>query len=294
MENTIALFLMTEKGYHVLKNILASFNTQILECVVSSHDRNIDNDYFIEIETLCKENNIRFYDRNCNFNIKSKYSFAISWKWLIKKNDGLIVLHDSLLPKYRGFAPLVNALINNESEIGVTALFANSEYDKGDIIEAMSTSIQYPIKMQEAINQIIPLYSRLLINIINQINNGNVIKTFPQDERKATYSLWRDEDDYFIDWNKDAAFIKRFIDALGSPYKGAKTRIGDAWVRIFEAECIQDVVIENRDAGKVIFTKNNSPVIVCGKGLLMLKVVKDEKGNELLPLKNFRTKFKNY
>jgi methionyl-tRNA formyltransferase len=54
-------------------------------------------------------------------------------------------MHDSLLPKYRGFAPLPNALINGEREVGVTALFASEEYDMGDIVCQRRLAVEYPM-----------------------------------------------------------------------------------------------------------------------------------------------------
>ena len=82
------------------------------------------------------------------------FSIAVAWKWLIKQKDILIVLHDSLLPKYRGYLPLVSQLINGEKEIGVTSFFANDKYDEGDIIYSSKIDIKYPITIEQAINQI--------------------------------------------------------------------------------------------------------------------------------------------
>ena len=73
---------------------------------------------------------------------------AVSWRWMIKHpKNKLIVFHDSILPKYRGFAPLVNMLINGEKEIGVSAIFGADEYDSEIISE--KTTISYPIKIQK-------------------------------------------------------------------------------------------------------------------------------------------------
>ena len=86
------------------------------------------------------------------------YQLAIGWRWLISGTENLIVLHDSLLPKYRGFAPLVNSLINGEQEIGVTAIWAGPEFDAGEIIFQEKAGICYPIKIQEAIEIVSGLY----------------------------------------------------------------------------------------------------------------------------------------
>ncbi len=295
MKTKITMFLLNEKGYYVLKRFIDVFGAKYIEAVISSHDFNIENDYYYEISSLCNENNIVFYDKNQTFSINGQYIFAIGWRWMINKinNKRLIIFHDSLLPRYRGFAPLVSCLINSEPQIGVTALFASDEYDKGPIIKQVYTDIDYPIKINRAITLIKPLYFSLVEAITIQIINGEIIKSFPQDESQASYSLWRNEEDYRIDWDKDSDYIKRFIDAVGYPYKGAFSYVDGKKIRIFDAETIPDVKVENRDVGKVIFTSSNCPVIVCGKGLLKLtNVIDDDSKKNILPLDSFRIRFK--
>ena len=222
-------------------------------------------------------------------------AIAVSWRWLITENfSSTIIFHDSLLPKYRGFAPLVSALIKGDDRIGVTALLAQGEYDSGPIIAQESTSITYPVTIRQTIEKIIPCYEDLVLKVGNMIMNGN-LKPFQQDDAQATYSLWRDESDYEIDWNWDASQIRRFIDATGYPYKGALTYILGSKVRIFTAEEVKDVAIENRTPGKVIFCRHGEPIIVCGTGLLKVKyAVFDDTKEEVIPLSKFRTRFGNH
>ena len=130
----IVLNLMTEKGYQVLKTITQY--RDIISFVIIGKDDNVTNDFSKEIESTCKNNNIDFYYKGNEPKVdEKKFIIAVSWRWMITHPaNKLIVLHDSLLPKYRGYAPLVNMLINGEKEIGVTAIFGGNEYDKGDII----------------------------------------------------------------------------------------------------------------------------------------------------------------
>jgi methionyl-tRNA formyltransferase len=284
---------MTEKGYKVLEAIATNF-PQILKAVVSARDPNISKDYYNEIEVFCKEKGIIFCDRK-NFEVvNSNFAIAVSWRWLIDSSSTmLIVFHDSLLPKYRGFAPLVSALSNGEKIIGVTALFATEDYDCGDIISQSAISVTYPIKIQNAIELLTENYKQLATDIAKIILEGESLNGSKQNEEKASYSLWRDEEDYTINWEMPAEQIKRFIDAVGYPYKGAMTIVGDKNARVLEAEVFNDVYIENRTSGKIIFIKNNYPVIVCGKGLLMItNIVDNESGNSLLPFNKFRLRLK--
>lgn len=288
----IVLYLATEKGYNVLKCLVSNDKLNLVECVVVGTDINVYKDFSEEITNICVKCNIKYFINNLPKNFKSEYSLAISWRRLINQEKSkLIVLHDSLLPNYRGFAPLVNQLINGENKIGVTALFATDNYDQGDIILQSSISIEYPIKINEAIKLISSCYEDLVLNIFEILYNNKSFITFKQDDSKATYSLWRDDQDYRIKWDQSAEEIKRFIDAVGFPYKGANSLLNGRLVKISDAKVVEDVKIINRDIGKIIFLKDNYPVIVCGKGLLLLKDIKDDSGNNLLPLNKFRLRF---
>jgi len=196
-----------------------------------------------------------------------------------------------LLPKYRGFAPLVNTLINGDKMGGVTALFASDEYDRGDMIMQKSIEINYPIKISEVIDNIKPIYYELVEDIYKLILNNQNLPRIKQNEDKATYSPWLDDKDYFIDWDWNAEKIKRFVDAVSYPYDNAKAYLNGNIVKFIDVEVVDDVEIEHRKRhiGKVIFIKDGYPVIICKKGLLKLVDIRDEKNNKLMI--NFRSRF---
>jgi len=289
------LFLMTEKGCHVLQTIVANDLGSMIDLVVINTDTAVANDFSTEIKELAHKNNIPCQFSSDVTEIQSDYSIAVSWRWLIKESQSqLIVLHDSYLPRYRGFAPLVNSLINGESEIGVTALFASEEYDKGAIINQDKIAISYPIKIQETIEKVAAIYNALVLDILQKIKNNEDLRAKPQSEELASYSLWRDEEDYFIDWNQSAETIARFVDAVGFPYTGAKTKMADEVVVINSVSLHDDVTIENRHVGKVIFLKGEKPVVVCKSGLLVIEdAVYPDTNQSIFPLKKFRIKFKS-
>jgi methionyl-tRNA formyltransferase len=227
---------------------------------------------------------------NKSNSFNTKYGLAIGWQRLIQYNESqdLIVFHDSILPRLRGFNPLVTGLINGDKTIGVTALYASEEYDKGYIIDSEKAEISYPIKIINAINIVAECYSRLANKIIGKIISNRQLTKTRQNENNATYSLWRDEEDYLINWNDEAEKISRFIDAVGYPYKGAMTRIGGKIIIIMDASTTNDVIVENRIPGKVIFKKGDNPVIVCGVGLLVIEKAIEENGKEF----DFKNKFR--
>lgn len=287
------LFLMGEKGYAVLSSIIEGGWKDRIKLVVGARDKAVKTDYYSEIRDMSMTNGITWSDRTALMGVESTYALAISWRWLIP--DGcarLIVIHDSLLPKYRGFAPLVNMLLHHEPEIGATAIWASDEYDCGDIIAQEKVGISYPIKIKDAIEKITPVYCSIVKRIFSLLNDGEELPSIPQNNREASYSLWRDKDDYRIDWNASAEEVQQFIYAVGNPYLGAATYMSDGReVRIFDAQPLPDVNIVNRDNGKVIFMDHGIPIIVCGKGLLKLTDVRAEDGESLLPLSRFRVRF---
>jgi methionyl-tRNA formyltransferase len=285
---------MSQKGYEVLKALVANDYGSFIGQVIVGRDKNVAVDFADDIFSVCLKNDITCYERKDNYVVSSAYSVSVSWRWLIPVNGSkLIILHDSLLPKYRGFAPLVNMLINKEPKIGVTAIFASEEYDRGDIIFQSSAEVSHPLRIADAVEIVSKLYIELILKIFGSVSKGIELKAEKQNDAEATYSLWRDEEDYFIDWNGSAEDILRFIYAAGHPYKGAAAMLcGSRKIRILDAEVFDDVVIENRCPGKVIFNTGGYPVVVCREGLLKLTVVVDDSsGESILPLKNLRLRF---
>lgn len=290
-EKKFSLFLMGEKGLAVLEAIVKNGMAESIDCVISENDANTLDKSSEGIRELCRLSNIQCHNRKERFEITTEYIIAIAWRWIIKaKNSKIIVLHDSLLPKYRGFAPLVNMLIHREPYIGVTAFFASDEFDRGDIIEQESVNIEYPIRISEAIRLISPIYVSITISIITKIIKHQVLNTSPQNEAEATYSLWRDDDDYRIDWNSTAEEIQQFVYSTGYPYKGASSLVNGDIVRIMDCTPLPDVIIMNRDVGKILFYQDSYPVVVCGEGLLKILEMKNDNSDRVL-LSKTRVRF---
>lgn len=292
---SVTFLVMTVKGVDVLKQAL-SRHAGLVARVVVGEDPHLVDDGSAAIRDLCRNAGVRCVPRREAPPITTPYAIAVSWRWMIDASGtNLIVLHDSLLPRYRGFAPLPNALINGESEIGVTALHASEEYDRGDIIFQASTPVRYPLTIQEAITLNNRNYRALVGRILEHIESGTPLPRIPQDEGAATYSIWRDGEDYRIDWARSAEEIARFVDALGPPYAGAFTVTKAGRVKVLAAEPRADVACEIRHPGKTIFVEDGCPVVICGKGLLKITAAKaiDASGraSDFLPVQRFRMRF---
>ena len=290
----VVFYVMTEKGFEVLRKAI-EVNPCIIDFVVIGTDSNVKNDFSEAIIELAKNSNVDFFIRGEEPIVdKDKYVIAIAWRWMINHPiSKLVVFHDSILPKYRGFAPLVNMLINGELQIGVSAIFGATEYDKGNLIAQKISEIEYPITISEAIDLNNRNFIELAEKIVHTISNNEQLIGVPQKEDDASYSIWRDDDDYEIDWSKSSFEIKRLIDAVGYPYLGARTSTtkGEK-IRVLKAEVVEDVCCELRHFGKVIFVNDGLPTVICGNGLLRItEAYYFDDGKSYLPMKSFRIKF---
>lgn len=286
----VTLYLLNKKGFKVLQTIIHKY-PKIIDTVIGAKDAGNFEDFYDEISSLCHKNNIIFKDRKDDFINKSNYSLAIGWRWLINDIKKLIVIHDSWLPYYRGFSPLVNMLINGEQYVAASAIFANDKMDAGDLLLQKRKTITYPIKINEAIDQVSELYSEIADDLAKQIVDGKILKGEKQDHLNATYSVWRDEMDYFIDWNKTSEEIIRFVNAVGYPFNGAMARTNEDEL-IYIRECASvDINVENNAPGKLLMYDDGCPVILCGKNAVKLLVIENIQGEPFI-FKKFRSRLK--
>jgi len=290
-------YVAGQKGFSVLESFVLERGSGFVSWVIFAKDKGVNNDWSEDIEALCKKFSLPVFDRRTApslSELSADVRYAVGWRWIIEGNGLLIVFHDSPLPKYRGFAPVVNMLIEGVDHLGVTALIASAAYDRGEVVGQEITRIEYPIKIKDAISKVVPLYKNLVLRVTGQLLQTGRLESIPQDESRASYSLWRDDEDYLISWNWSAQKIKRFIDATGSPYKGASVIVKNSLVRVFDANVVEDVCIEAREdsLGKVIFIEDGCPVVICGHGLLKLTELRSDEGGDFIGRIGMRTRFK--
>lgn len=285
---------MTAKGLAAVRGALAT-SARSIALVVGARDPGVSDDAYDAIAELCRSHGVPHVDRAHATRAETPWAIAVSWRWLIHTDHmRVIVLHDSLLPRLRGFNPLVTALINGDSDTGVTALLASQDMDRGDIVAQDAIRLRYPITIREAIDDLLPVYESLAARLVDRLAAGVTLHGTAQDEAAATYSLWRDEDDYLVDWTGDAADVRRFIDAVGAPYRGAATWLNGMLVRMLAAQELPDVRIENRTPGKIFQLREGAPVVVCGRGLLLVTRIVDDVGQcSVLPLTRMRARFQS-
>lgn len=146
-------------------------------------------------------------------------------------------IHPSLLPKYRGAAPIAHAILNGESETGVTVLYISEKMDAGDIIARNKIPVLPSDTCGSLSSRLAEAGSSLLVSVIDDIESGRASRT-PQDEKAATLAPKIEKPDGLIDWNLSAEEISRRIRAF-NPWPGAWTFIesrgGKVMLKIIEA-----------------------------------------------------------
>jgi methionyl-tRNA formyltransferase len=297
----LTLFLLGQKGLATARAAIQPEYVNLINLVVIGEDKNLKDDCSETIRQLCLNNGVQYKTRkeytfenhrNLELDASKKIGIASGWRWMIgEKFKPLLVIHDSLLPKYRGFNPLVTALLNRDEIIGATAIIANMEFDKGNIVLNGSIPINYPININEAIVKLSCVIENITTSLLQKIRSNECLEGIPQDEAMASYSIWRDSDDYWIDWSESSSDISHFINCVSYPYAGASTCMGKSIIRILKATPVPDVAIANRHPGKVLFMELDRPLVICGTGLLKIEDAVDDEGRPALPLPRFRVRF---
>ncbi len=217
---------------------------------------------------------------------------AVGWKRLIKTSYmSIFVIHDSLLPRYRGWNPLVTALQNGDSRLGATLILADAEMDHGPIVKFHDFEIHSPARISDAL-QLMGTSIEFLTEYLFRNLTSAASSAVPQDHDRASISLWRNDEDYNINWNLSAEQLQRFIYSVSHPYKGARTFIDSRRIVVINAEIVSWVVpVENPIPGKVIAIDDLGPIIVCGEGFLQLTECRfDHIDGEIFQLRKIKTK----
>jgi methionyl-tRNA formyltransferase len=282
------LYLSGTKGLAALQSAIQY--PQNISAVRIAPDSGVVNDPYQLMLKIIQENKLNLITTDAP--IVEKEALAVGWKFLIKgPYERLFVIHDSLLPKYRGWNPLVTALQNKDQEIGVTLLLADEQIDHGPIVRQERISVVYPIKIADAIMAIETEIRVLVAHLMNESDRTSLLLEH-QNEDSASYSIWRNEDDYRINWEDSAENILAFINSVSFPYKGAMTTLNGKNIRIFDAKEVPDLLIINRTPGKFWKIENRNPTIVCGIGLIeILEYRFENELEEFCKLDTIRSKF---
>ena len=179
---------------------------------------------------------------------------------------GCLNVHASLLPKYRGAAPIQWAIINGEQRSGVTIMYMDEGLDTGDIISFDETKIGNDMTGGELYDLLSKMGAQLLAETLHDIVNGRA-KRIPQNEDAASYYPPLSKKMGAIDWNKSAQEIKNLVRAL-DPVMGACASVDGCVIKIWRAQTAQGCAAPGQ-----IVAANEKEGLVVGTGSGLLRIV---------------------
>lgn len=243
--NKKCLFIGSKSlGLHVLKTVY-EINKESLSGCVTFDDSNDERSVLTDISEFCAINDIGIEIINKPSELKSvirkikpEFCLVSGWYWIIDENtinicsDGIIGIHASLLPRYRGFAPLVWAIINGETETGVSMFYFDSRIDEGDLIDQRRIDISYEDHICDVLLKVEKTVLKMVEENYELLLDGKANR-FKQLTKNISYCAKRIPDDGKIDWNNNKEYIYNFIRAQTKPYpcafiydcKGEKVKV---------------------------------------------------------------------
>ena len=197
---------------------------------------------------------------------------------------GCINVHASLLPKYRGAAPIQWALACGERETGVTIMYISERMDAGDILLQKTTPIADDDTAGTLHEKLALLGADALREALQLLQGGQLVAR-PQNEAEATYAPLIHKEDGRIDWHQDADTIARRIRAF-NPWPSAHTTLHGKLLKIFAARRERSIPRPAPASGTVAEVTPVSLVVATGDGYLALNEVQLE-GKKRLPISEF-------
>ena len=179
---------------------------------------------------------------------------------------GAINVHGSLLPKYRGAAPIQWAVLNGDKVTGVTTMYLASEMDTGDIIYTAETEIGEYETSGELFDRLKDMGAELLVKTLRDIDAGTAPRT-PQDHSKASYVTMLVKSICPIDWNKTPREVLKHIYGL-QPWPVATMELEGKTVRVFAAKYTDGKT--EKTPGAVVSTDKGGLEIACAGGETLL------------------------
>ena len=198
--------------------------------------------------------------------VVAAYGKVLPDEMLALPPKGCINVHSSLLPKYRGAAPINWAVVNGDQETGVTIMHMAHELDAGDIISQVTTSIGPDELVEEVHDRLAMLGGELLVQVVEEIDRGTAVRT-PQDPAQVTYAPMLSRALCPIDWTMNARAIHDKIRGL-NPWPATSTDIfGGEPVKVFRSQVMEKTAAGT--PGTILGGGKEGIEVLCGDGKVL-------------------------
>ncbi len=181
---------------------------------------------------------------------------------------GCINIHGSLLPKYRGAAPVQRAVINGDRTTGLTTMLMNEGLDTGDILETREIAVDDKETSGSLFDKLGAISGELICSTLEGISKGT-LKPVKQDDSESSYAARLDKEDGNIDWSRDAVSIERLVRGL-DPWPSAYTYLDGRTLKIWEADALPEKEMTGYAPGTLKVTDNGLEAAT-GSGTLVIK-----------------------
>lgn len=225
---------------------------------------------------------------NADFIIAAAYGLILPQKVLDIPKIAPINVHASLLPKYRGAAPIQRAILENwnlNAKTGVSIMQMSAKLDAGPVYSSLETMIDHKTQL-DLQQELAQKGAELLIDTIKEINQNNLIPV-AQNEDQATYAEKLEKKDGIIHWNEDADKIDALIRAV-TPWPGAQTTMHLAQSAPMEISILSGHSLPNENNIKAgeIYTDNGKLLIACMNGCYEIHELKPQ-GRKAIMARDF-------
>lgn len=221
----------------------------------------------------------RLKEQAADFFIVVAYGHLLREEVLATPRLGCINVHASLLPRFRGPAPIQWAVIHGEKVTGVTTMLMDRGLDTGDIL----LQAEEPIGEEDTAGSLHDRLARkgaeLLTRTLSEFASGTIRPT-PQDDRQASYAPLLKKNDGLIDWKKPAAQLESFVRGV-TPWPGAHTYWKNNRIKVFRARPVGTPSDGTAPPGTVLEAEKDRLVVACGEGALALLELQNASGSRL-------------
>ena len=195
---------------------------------------------------------------------------------------GCVNVHASLLPKYRGAAPIQWAVLNGEQVTGVTTMRMDEGLDTGDMIMKQEVIVDENETGGSLFDKLAEVGAKLCVKTMEAIENGTAVYT-PQDDALATHTVKIQKEMGSIDWKQGAKEIECLIRGL-DPWPSAYTRLGDKMLKIWKAQVVSEE--SGAEPGCIVKVEKDHILVQTGKGMLAISELQLE-GKKRMPVEAF-------
>ncbi|MDC0610865.1 methionyl-tRNA formyltransferase [Vibrio sp.] len=208
-------------------------------------------------------------DLNADIMVVVAYGLLLPKAVLDTPKLGCINVHGSILPRWRGAAPIQRSIWAGDKETGVTIMQMDVGLDTGDMLSIAKTPIMADDTSDSMYQKLAELGPQALISCLDDIASGN-ISPVKQDDAHANYAQKLSKQEAQIDWNSDAAFIERCVRAF-NPWPMSYFQVEDNNVKVWKAHIAPEDT--DKQPGTVLRADKSGIAVATGQGVLVLETL---------------------